>query len=209
MEKLTGRQEKVLKFIQTSYRKKGFPPTIREIADHLGVKWTRGVEGHLEALAKKGHITRARDMSRGIKLAFRPAGINVPLIGRITAGRPILAVENIEDQIMFDTSMVRGENNFLLRVEGMSMRDAGILDGDLILVRSQQSAESGDIVAALINDEEATVKRLRLKPNGVVLEPANPDYQSITSAAVSISIIGKVMAVLRLLDNQMRVAKVR
>lgn len=209
MEQLTGRQEQVLAFIRETYRKNGYPPTIREIGDHLGVKWTRGVERHLEALEKKGHIVRTPDASRGIQLAIRSSGVRVPVIGRITAGRPILAVENIEDKLTLDSSMIRGENNFLLRVEGMSMRDAGIFDGDLILVRSQQSADSGDIVAALINDEEATVKRLRLNPDGVVLEPANPAFEPITSAMVSINIIGKVMAVLRMLDTKMRVQKVR
>lgn len=209
MEQLTARQEQVLTFIRESYRRHGYPPTIREIGEHLGVKWTRGIERHLDALEKKGHINRARDTSRGIQLASRAAGVRVPVVGRITAGRPILAVENIEDKLTLDPSMVRGENNFLLRVEGMSMRDAGILDGDLILVRSQQTADSGDIVAALINDEEATVKRLRLKPDGVVLEPANPAFEPITSAMVTINIIGKVMAVLRMLDTKVRVQKIK
>ena len=209
METLTGQQERVLKFIQKYQKKTGYQPTIREIGDHLDVKWTRGVEKHLEALVKKGHITRARDTSRGIQLAIRSTGVEIPIVGRITAGRPILAVENIEEQLVLDKSLVKGENNFLLRVEGMSMRDAGILDGDLILVHSQQTAETGDIVAALINDEEATVKRLRLKPGGVVLEPANPAFEPISSQTVTIDIIGKVMAVLRMLDTKMRVQKVR
>ena len=209
MEKLTARQQQVLTFITATYRANGYPPTIREIGDHLGVKWTRGIEGHLDALTRKGHITRTPDASRGIQIATHAAGAPVPVVGRITAGRPILAVENIEEQLVLDTSLIHGENNFLLRVEGMSMRDAGILDGDLILVRSQQSAETGDIVAALINDEEATVKRLRLKPDGVVLEPANPAFQPISSAMVTINIIGKVTAVLRMLDTQMRVAKIK
>ncbi len=209
MEELTERQQRVLKFIQNHYRKHGYPPTIHEIASHLGVKWNHGIERHLEALEKKGYIKRVPDKSRGIQLAHRSTGIEVPIVGRITAGKPILAVENIEDQIVLDPSFVRGESNFLLMVEGLSMKNAGILDGDLVLVRQQSTAEPGDIVAALIDDEAATVKRFRQKGEQIILEPENPDYEPIYSDSVSIKIIGKVLAVLRLLDDQLTVKKLR
>lgn len=209
MEELTERQQRVLRFIQNHYKKYGYPPTIREIASHIGAKWNHGVERHLQALERKGHIKRARDKSRGIQLPFAPTGTEVPIVGRITAGRPILAVENIEERIVLDPAFVKGESNFLLMVEGLSMKDAGILDGDLVLVRQQSNAESGDIVAALINDEEATVKRFRQKGERIILEPENLDYEPIYSDSVSIKIIGKVLAVLRLLDNQLTVKKLR
>jgi len=209
MEELTERQQRVLKFIQSHYKKHGYPPTIREIADHIGAKWNHGVERHLHALERKGHIKRVKDKSRGIQLPFVPTGTEVPIIGRITAGKPILAVENIEEKIVLDPAFVKGESNFLLMVEGLSMKNAGILDGDLVLVRQQTAAESGDIVAALIDDEEATVKRFRRKGDKVILEPENPEFEPIDSDSVSIKIIGKVLAVLRLLDNQLTVKRLR
>jgi repressor LexA len=209
METITKRQEKVLNFLQNYFKRHGYPPTIREIAEHIGAKWNHGVEKHLQALERKGYISRARDKSRGIQLTFRPVGVEIPVIGRITAGKPILALENVEDRIVLDPSFAKGETNFLLMVEGFSMKDAGILDGDLVLVRQQATADSGDIVAALINEEEATVKRLKKNGDEIILEPENPDYQPIVSDSASIKIIGKVLAVLRLLDNQLTVKRLR
>ncbi len=209
MESLTERQAKVLKFIRDHYKRSGYPPTIREIAEHIGTKWNHGVERHLEALERKGYLKRSPDKSRGIQLAYSSTGTEVPIIGRITAGKPVLAVENIEERVVLDPAFVRGESNFLLMVEGFSMKNAGILDGDLVLVRQQASAETGDIVAALINDEEATVKRFKRKGDQIILEPENPDFEPIYSDTASVKIIGKVMAVLRLLDNQLTVKKLR
>ncbi|MCL5267578.1 MAG: transcriptional repressor LexA [Bacteroidetes bacterium] len=209
MESLTERQAKVLKFIRDHYKKFGYPPTIREIAEHIGTKWNHGVERHLEALEKKGYLKRSPDKSRGLQLSYSSTGTEVPIVGRITAGKPVLAVENIEDRVVLDPAFVKGESNFLLMVEGLSMKNAGILDGDLVLVRQQTAAETGDIVAALINDEEATVKRFKRKGDQLVLEPENPDFEPIYSDNVSIKIIGKVMAVLRLLDNQLTIKKLR
>jgi len=209
MEGLTERQQRVFKFIQSHFKKYGYPPTIREIAHHVGVKWNHGIERHLDALEKKGYLKRSKDKSRGIQLAYRTSGTEVPIVGRITAGKPILAVENIEERVVLDPSFVRGESNFLLMVEGTSMKNAGILDGDLVLVRQQSGAEQGDIVAALLNDEEATVKRFRQDGEHIILEPENPEFQPIVAEADSIRIIGKVLAVLRLLDNQLTVKKLR
>jgi repressor LexA len=208
METLTRQQERVLNFIQTHSRKFGYPPTIREIGTHIGAKWNHGVERHLRALEQKGHITRVHDKSRGIKLSSSPTGTVVPILGRITAGKPILAIENVEEKIVLDPSFVKGDGSFLLMVEGYSMKNAGILDGDLVLVRQQATAESGDIVAALIGDE-ATVKRFSQNGDQVVLEPENPDFEPIYSDSTSIKIIGKVLAVLRLLDNQLTVKRLR
>lgn len=210
MEKLTERQAKVLRFIEDHQKRYGYPPSLREIADHIGAKWNHGIERHLLALEKKGYIKREAVKSRGIRLTRSNMGIPVPVVGSITAGRPILAVENIGESIVVDPSFVRGgEVNFLLMVEGCSMKDAGILDGDLVLVRQQSTAENGEIVAALIDDETATVKRFRQEGDQVILEPENPDFQPIVSDSSTVKIIGKVMAVLRLLDNQLTVKKLR
>ncbi len=209
MEALTERQARVLNFIQDHYKKFGYPPTIREIAGHIGVKWNHGVERHLQALERKGYLKRSPDKSRGLQLAYSSTGTEVPLVGRITAGKPVLAVENIEDRIVLDPAFVRGESNFLLMVEGFSMKNAGILDGDLVLVRQQATAENGEIVAALIDNETATVKRFRREGERIILEPENPDFEPIVSDSSSVKIIGRVMAVLRLLDNQLTVKKLR
>ena len=213
MEALTKQQGRVLKFIQAYSKKCGYPPTIREIGDHIGTKWSHGVERHLKALEQKGHLTRVRDRSRGIKLTSgldiasdASVGTIVPILGRITAGKPILAVENVEERIVLDQSFVKGDGSFFLMVEGSSMKNAGILDGDLVLIRQQATAESGDIVAALIG-EEATVKRFKQNGDHVILEPENPDFEPLYSDSTSIKIIGKVVAVLRLLDNQLTVKR--
>ena len=210
MNDLTERQMKVFTFIEKHQSRYGYPPTIREIADHIGAKWSHGVERHLHALEKKGFIKREAVKSRGIRLERVDAGVALPVVGRITAGKPILAVENLGESLVVDRSFVRGgEVNFLLMVEGLSMKDAGILDGDLVLVKQQPSAENGDIVAALINEESATVKRFRQDGDSIILEPENPDFEPIILDSSSVRIIGKVMAVLRLLDDQMTVKKLR
>ncbi len=210
MDTLTERQTKVLRFIEKHQRQNGYPPSLREIADHIGAKWSHGVERHLEALEMKGYIKREAVKSRGIRLVNANAGISVPVVGRITAGRPILAVENLGESLVVDPSFVRGsEVNFVLMVEGFSMKNAGILDGDLVLVRQQSTAENGEIVAALIDEETATVKRFRQEGDRIVLEPENPDYEPIVADSSSVKIIGKVMAVLRLLDDQLTVKKLR
>ncbi len=210
MNGLTDRQKKVLAFIERHQSRYGYPPTLREIANHIGAKWSHGIERHLKALEQKGFIEREAVKSRGIRLAHFDKGVTVPVVGRITAGKPILAVENLGESLVVDPSFVRGgEVNFLLMVEGLSMKDAGILDGDLVLVRQQPSAENGDIVAALINEERATVKRFRQDGDTIVLEPENPDFEPIILDSTSVRIIGKVMAVLRLLDDQMSVKRLR
>lgn len=210
MEDLTERQAQVLKFIENHQKRYGYAPSLREIADHIGAKWSHGVERHLQALEKKGFIRRDSVKSRGIQVSRASYGIPIPVVGQITAGRPILAVENVGESFVLDPSFVRGgETHFLLMVEGLSMKDAGILDGDLVLVRHQSTAENGEIVAALINDESATVKRFRQEGDRIMLQPENPDFQPIVSDSSSVKIIGKVMAVLRLLDNQLTVKKLR
>jgi repressor LexA len=204
-EPLTEQQQRILDFIIKRIKEQGYPPSVRDIAHHIGVKSTNGVANHLKALEKKGYIKRESIISRAIRLVNQTAGVEVPVVGHVTAGKPILAVENIEGALMLDVNVVASENSFLLKVEGMSMKDAGILDGDYVLVRQQQTAESGEIVVAMINSE-ATVKRFRRRGNLMFLEPENPQFDPILiTRDMDFQIIGKVTAVLRILDGMVLV----
>ncbi|MBI3195580.1 MAG: transcriptional repressor LexA [Ignavibacteriae bacterium] len=201
---LTEKQQKVLEFIQNFIQQNGFVPSEREIARKLRIKWVRAVQKHLDALEKKGYLQKGGGIRRGIKLRDVAFGTGTPILGRITAGQPILAVENVEGYLTLDATFSKQGKTFLLNVVGMSMKDAGILDGDLVLVRQQSSAENGDIVAALIGDE-ATVKRFRRTNEAILLEPENTDFQPIVVMEnEQFTILGKVIASLRILDNQSR-----
>jgi repressor LexA len=178
MKPLTDRQQAILEFIQQSVAEAGFPPTIAEIAVAFDVRSTNSVRGHLQALARKGVIELVPSASRGIRLLKPVAEKGLPLIGRIAAGQPILAEEHIEGYCQIGSELFHRHADYLLRVNGMSMRDAGILDGDLLVVQRTPQASSGQIVVARIGDE-ATVKRLRLDGAKAVLEPANPDFAAI------------------------------
>jgi repressor LexA len=206
MKKLTARQQRVLDLTRDYIADKGYPPTLRELADGLGVGVTRGVVKHLEALERKGYLKRSPGASRGIELASRTApqardAALVPVLGRVPAGPMELAVEEYDDSLVLDQS-VAGEGTFLLRVTGDSMSGDHITIGDLVLVKKQETAESGDLVVAMVEDE-ATVKRLRKTRGRVILEPSNPDYlpMEFDSNSPDLSIIGKVKAVVRLLDR--------
>lgn len=201
MEELTPKQRRILEFIHDYVQRHGYPPSIREIAFRMQIKSPRGVAKHLIALERKGHLRRGAGMSRGIKLADASLGRETPIVGRIAAGQPVLAVENIEGTLMLDPVFSKSGKTFLLKVKGMSMKDAGILDGDLVLVRQQPTAENGDIVAALVNDE-ATVKVFSRKHDRVVLEPANPEFKPIAIRKEdAFSIIGVVVASMRIFDH--------
>lgn len=198
---LTQRQREVLDAIRNYIIEKGYPPSIRELGRSLSIGSLRGVTIHLDALERKGWIHRERT-SRSIRIlgpspALSPAVRQIPLLGAIAAGAPILAVENIESYITAppETS-ASTEEAFALRVRGDSMVGDGILDGDLIIVRSQQSADHGDVVAALIGDE-ATVKRLDLNSRPRRLLPSNPNYEPILLAREDVRILGKVTGLLR------------
>lgn len=192
---LTDRQSKVLQFITDSLSDRGFPPTQREIMRHFKIKSTRGVARHLEALEKKGYLARSRG-ARAIEVRFPSKGI--PVVGKVAAGQPILAIENIEARIDLNRSFARWKDGFFLRVKGESMIQAGIFDGDYLLVKPQPSAETGEIVVALVNGE-ATVKRFGKKGERVLLHAANPAYRpiEITSKSGDFRIVGKAMAVVR------------
>jgi repressor LexA len=180
MQPLTPRQTEILEVIRQTLATRGMPPTIAEIAAAIGVSSTHGIRGHLQALERKGAIALVAGVSRGIRLLSEspPAGEGLAIVGRVAAGRPILAAENVEDHCPVDGTLFRPRADYLLRVQGLSMRDAGILDGDLLAVHRQRSAENGQIVVARIADE-VTVKRLRHQGQWVHLEAENPDFPPI------------------------------
>ena len=206
LPKLTARQQEVLELIQTSITATGAPPTRAEIAQALGFKSANAAEEHLKALARKGAIELVSGTSRGIRLRLHAAQEQVPqlastlvlpLIGRVAAGSPILAQEHIDTTHSVPESMFERRPDYLLRVRGMSMRDLGILDGDLLAVQATQQARSGQIVVARL-DDEVTVKRLELLPSGARLHPANPDYPIIeVRDAESFAIEGLAVGLVR------------
>ena len=200
--KLTSTQEKVLNFLKNYLRKQGFPPTRREIASGFGLRGPKAPQKTLNILERKGYIRRVPGFSRGIEILSFPTPrtqtLSLPIVGRVTAGEPILAIENIEGYIHLDRSLVSSENVFLLRVHGDSMIEAHIQDGDFALVKPQPNAENGEIVVALIEDE-ATIKRIFKKRNLIRLEPANPNMEPIVvkKGEKKITIVGKVVGIFR------------
>ena len=178
MYKLTTRQQEVLDLIKSHIEDTGYPPTRAEIANQLGFRSANAAEEHLKALARKGAIEMVPGASRGIRLPETIQGI--PLIGRVAAGNPILAEQNIEDYCDVPPDFFYPQANYLLKVQGMSMRDAGILDGDLLAVHSTTQVKNGDIVVARIEDE-VTVKRFKRERNNATIQllPENPDFNII------------------------------
>jgi len=196
MRDLTPRQQEILALIRQHIADTGFPPTRAEIAARLGFRSPNAAEEHLKALARKGVIELASGASRGIRLRLLPdaqgndlpsavqVALSLPLVGRVAAGSPILAQEHVEASYALDPSLFDERPDYLLKVRGMSMRDAGILDGDLLAVRRTQEARNGQIVVARVGDE-VTVKRLRRRGHVVELLPENPDYSPIVVDARS------------------------
>jgi repressor LexA len=200
MKGLTVKQQRVLDVIRIAMRNKGQPPTVREIGTEIGVQSSCTVQRHLDALERKGFIKRDRYKYRSIELADSPIppfvrAVNVPILGQIAAGVPILAEENIEDSFPLPMDLVSdGDNVFMLRVRGDSMINAGIHDGDLVAVRQQSVAHNGEIVAAMIEDE-ATVKRFYRDGRKVKLVAENPEYAPIVTDRCQI--LGKVILGIR------------
>ena len=183
MVELTSRQEQILRWIQGFLEKSGFPPTRAEIARALGFRSANAAEEHLRALARKGAIELLPGASRGIRLRERDASPRsspgeLPVVGRVAAGSPILAMEHIEDRYALDPALFRPQADYLLRVLGASMQGAGILDGDLLAVHRTPEARNGQIVVARVGDE-VTVKRFRRRGGQVRLLPENPDFEPI------------------------------
>ncbi|MCX7800818.1 MAG: transcriptional repressor LexA [Fimbriimonadales bacterium] len=198
---LTKKQQEILQFVVEYIQQEGYPPSIREIGNHFAIGSLRGVTVHLDALQKKGYITRS-NMPRSIKVVHPQyqAGSRVkmlPLLGTIAAGVPIYAEENVSDLIPVPSEMVRNiENAFLLKVKGDSMTGEGILPRDLVIIKPQSTAQHGDLVAVLLGDE-ATVKRIHFDARGVRLMPANPAYEPIEVRREDARVIGKVVGLLR------------
>ena len=190
MARTTDKQEKILEFLNQHIEEKGFPPTVREICAAVGLKSTATVSYHLSELKKQGRIQGDSTKRRAISLPETRRSGRIPVLGVVTAGLPILAQEDIEGYIPWD-----GDSScFALRVKGDSMINAGILDGDKVVVRPQPDASNGEIVIALIGDE-ATCKRFHRGPDGIWLLPENPAYDPIDGSQASI--LGKVKAVIR------------
>lgn len=201
--KLTVTQEKVFEFLKDFLREKGFPPTLREIASHFGLRGPKAPQKTLNILERKGYIRKVPGGSRAIEILSYPQFsltqiLPIPVIGKVRAGEPILAIENIEGYINLDRSLVPSKDVFLLRVEGDSMIDAHIQDGDFALVKPQPNAENGEIVVALIEDE-ATIKRIFKKRDLIRLEPANPKMEPLVvrRGEKKVTIVGKVVGIFR------------
>ncbi|KYH31117.1 LexA repressor [Moorella mulderi DSM 14980] len=199
---LTPRQEMVLNYIRHFIDVHGYPPTVRDICQATGLRSSSTVHGHLNRLEKKGYIRRDPTRSRAIEILTTYPGpshttrnmVSVPLLGKITAGQPILAVENIEEVFPLPSELAGSEDAFMLQVQGDSMIEAGILDGDYLIVRPQDRAENGDIVVALLGDE-ATVKYFHRYEDHIELVPANSRLQPIKTREVTI--LGKVTGLYR------------
>lgn len=198
--KLTDRQRTILEFIEHRILRRGVAPTIREIGAEFAIKSTNGVRQHLSALIRKGYLRKQALISRGLELTRElPADVSrVPLVGSVPAGMPIDAIENIEGEIAIDDSFLPRGESFTLRVDGDSMKNAGILDGDFILVRKQAEARKGDIVVAILNGE-ATVKRYMSDGNKIMLQPENSQFDAIVVSRNTgdFHIAGKVVALIR------------
>lgn len=198
MEGLTPRQEQVLEFIRERVRIDGYPPTVREICTALDLSSPSTVHVHLANLERLGHLRRDPAKPRALELVhdLRPPR-PLPLVGRVAAGQPILAEENIEDLVDVPAFLRRDDGDFVLRVRGDSMIGAGIFDADLIVVHPQEQARNGEIVVVRVREEEATTKRMYVDGPTVRLEPENENHEPIIVNAEDVRLVGRVVGVLR------------
>ncbi|WP_026674192.1 transcriptional repressor LexA [Alkalihalobacterium bogoriense] len=209
MSKLTKRQQEILDFIKSQVQAKGYPPSVREIGEAVGLASSSTVHGHLSRLEKKGLIRRDPTKPRAIEvitddsqtippnsnhIAENPT-IYAPVIGKVTAGNPITAIENVEEYIPLPQHFLSGENVFVLVIDGESMIEAGIFDGDMVIVRQQQTASNGDIIVAMTEDDEATVKRFFKEKDHIRLQPENSSMEPIILQ--NCTVLGKVIGVFR------------
>jgi len=195
-----AKQQEILSVIQASIKRRGYPPSVREIGELVGLKSPSTVHSHLNKLEELGFIRRESDKNRAIDVVGESdlrniPMISVPLVGRVTAGQPVLAVENIEETYPLPAALVGHDNVFMLKVDGESMVQAGILDGDYVIVRDQDSAHNGDIIVALLDGEEATLKRYFHEKKRVRLQPENDSMKPIYTTDVAV--LGKVVGVYR------------
>ncbi len=206
---LSGKRRQILEFIAQQIKERGFPPSVREIGEAVGLTSSSTVHTHLQVLQRDGYLRRDPTKPRAIAVSFEPASgaaigarpvAHVPLLGNVAAGTGVLAEENIEDVLPIAEDLTGPGQLFMLKVRGESMINAGILDGDFVVVRSQPEADNGDIVVAGIGEDEATVKFLRKRRGQIVLQPANPDFEEMQFPADQVSIYGKVVTVVRKLN---------
>jgi len=203
VEKLSKRQQMILDFIKSEVEVKGYPPSVREIAKAVGLASSSTVHGHLERLEKKGYIRRDPTKPRAIEIVDVDENIQkdraryAPVIGKVTAGLPITAIENIEEYTPVPSSIAKTSDNlFILNVEGDSMVNAGIYDGDKVIVKQQNTAENGDIVVAMTEDNEATIKRFFKEKDHIRLQPENDALEPIILD--NVTILGKVIGLYRI-----------
>jgi len=210
MEKnLTNRQQQILDFIDSTVRNRGYPPSVREIGEAVGLTSPSTVHSHMSTLQDKGYIERDPSIPRGIKVRRDPAtGFtgergevrHIPLVGTVAAGGPILAQENIEESLPLPAALTGDGDLFILKVKGDSMIDAGIFDGDYVVVQSQAHANSGDLIVARVPgpaEDEATVKYFRQEESEIILIPANTSFSEMRYPANDVNIEGRVVTVLR------------
>ena len=197
MKELTDKQKKILEFVTEYTKEHGYPPTVREIGSHFRFLWA-AARTHLQALQKKGALKLNPSKSRGIEIPglIPSGGFMLPVAGTIRAGNPILAREDIDRHILIDQSLFPHPDAFSLKVKGNSMVEAGILDGDYVVVRPQKTIENGQIGVVLLGDE-ATVKRVFQEKKKIILQPENKDMEPTTHNPDEVEIIGKVVGVIR------------
>ena len=190
-------QQRILDFIKAEIDEKGYPPSVREICAAVGLRSTSTVHAHLNHLEAQGLIRRDSTKPRALEVldGSHVRGRSVPLVGRVTAGMPILAVENIEEYLPLPQSMLGKDEMFCLRVQGESMIDIGILDGDIVVLRQQDTAENGEIVVAMNDEDEATLKRIYYEADRVRLQPENPTMAPIY--VKSATVLSKLVALIR------------
>ena len=200
LQELTFKQKRIYDFLSNTIREKGYAPSIPEIGKSFKIASTRGVFDHLKALEKKGYIkrvgTRAIDIVSQSGRSALPQAKEIPIVGRVRAGAPVLAEENIEGFLTVGNEIARGTETFALKVKGDSMIEDSIVEGDLVIIRQQETAENGDIVCALIGNE-ATLKRFQRKGTQITLKPANPKYEPIIVSKGEFRILGKATGVIR------------
>lgn len=195
-------EKEILDYIRECLRDKGYPPSVREIGTAVGLKSTSSVHAYLNTLEEKGFIKRDPTKPRAIDVPEESPWrqktlLPVPLVGKVTAGIPITAVENVDDTFPLPVDLVGEDTSFMLSVQGDSMIDAGIYDGDYIVVRIQQTARNGEIIVAMVGDDEATVKRYYKEKDCIRLQPDNSAYEPIRSQ--DIKVLGKVIGLIRLM----------
>jgi repressor LexA len=205
-ETLTGKRQEILEFISESLRDRGYPPSVREIGEAVGLASSSTVHAHLAVLQRDGYLRRDPTKPRAIEVRYDPSSKaamsarpvrNVPLVGDVAAGTGVIASENVEDLLPLPEDFTGSGPLFMLRVRGDSMIDAGIFDGDFVVVRQQPEAENGDVVVAAIGDDEATVKTFARRRGKIVLTPANEAFEPIELHPSDARIYGRVVTVLR------------